>query len=245
VLRFRSPGHRPTETRVAPGTRCLQTLPRHKSYSPPGSPGRAAGKMALRRWCRRPECSAKAPRKPASGPVPAWAWPRGRQPLGNRSDVDRIHIGPVAPGRRGQLPARAPLRTVLESFPSYGSSPHKARHILWPTRGLTRDKSRSDNLAILTGSRFTLCSFEATAPGRINRLASVVICFLGIGRFHWLSCHFRPDRRGRIQRITAGLGFFGLPKAAPPDPPCGEVCRVARPGGVGSVSMFCKVHRMI
>src|SRR5664279_2611525 len=38
----------------------------------------------------------KAPRKPASGPVPAWAWPRCRQPLGNRSDVDRIHIGGVA-----------------------------------------------------------------------------------------------------------------------------------------------------
>ena len=150
-----------------------------------------------------------------------------------------------APGRRGQLPARAPLRTVLESFPSYGSSPHKARHILWPTRCLTRDKSRLDNLAILTGSRFTLCSFEATAPGRINRLASVVICFLGIGRFHWWSCHFRPDRRGRIQRITAGVGFFDHPKTAPPDPPCGEVCPVARPGGVGSVSMFCKVHRMI
>ena len=26
----------------------------------------------------------------------AWAWPRGRQPLGNHSDVDRIHIGVVA-----------------------------------------------------------------------------------------------------------------------------------------------------
>ena len=29
--------------------------------------------MARRRWRRRPECSAKAPRKPASGPVPALA----------------------------------------------------------------------------------------------------------------------------------------------------------------------------
>ena len=168
---------------------------------------------------------------------------QAREPQGSLRVASRWPRG--APGRRGQLPARAPLRTVLESFPSYGSSPHKARHILWPTRCLTRDKSRLDNLAILTGSRFTLCSFEATAPGRINRLASVVICFLGIGRFHWWSCHFRPDRRGRIQRITAGVGFFDHPKTAPPDPPCGEVCPVARPGGVGSVSMFCKVHRMI
>ena len=153
--------------------------------------------------------------------------------------------GRQSPGRRGRLPVHAPLRTVLESFPSYGSSPLKARHILWPTRCLTRDKSRFGNLAILTGSRFTLRSFEATAPRRINRRVSVVICVLGIGRFHWLSCHFGPDRRGHIQRITAGVGFFGHPKAAPPDPPCGEVCPVARPGGASSVSMFCKVHWMI
>jgi len=49
---------------------------------------------------------------------------------------------------------------------------------------------------------------------------------------------FTPNRLGR-------LSFFGHPKAAPPDPPCSEVCPVARPGGAGSVSMFCKVHRMI
>ena len=34
--------------------------------------------------------------RPGSGPVQAWGWPRGRQPLGNHSDVDRIHIGVVA-----------------------------------------------------------------------------------------------------------------------------------------------------
>jgi len=164
-----------------------------------------------------------------------------------RRRAPQIHLSstPSPPGRRGRLPARAPLRTVRESFPSYGSSPHKAGPIRWPTRGLTHDKSRSDYLAILTSSRSALCSFGATTPGRINRRASVVICFPGIERFPWLSCHFRPDRRGHIQRITAGLGFFGHPKAAPPDPPCGKVCSVARPGGAGSVSMFCKVHRMI
>ena len=36
----------------------------------------------------------------------------------------------ATPGRRGRLPARAPLRTVRESFPSYGSSPHKEGHFL-------------------------------------------------------------------------------------------------------------------
>ena len=34
----------------------------------------------------------------------------------------------ATPGRLGRLPARAPLRTVRESFPSYGSSPHKDSH---------------------------------------------------------------------------------------------------------------------
>src|ERR1039457_2086601 len=36
----------------------------------------------------------------------------------------------ATPGRRGRLPARTPLRTVRESFPSYGSSPHKDGHFL-------------------------------------------------------------------------------------------------------------------
>ncbi len=34
--------------------------------------------------------------RPGSGQVQAWAWPSGRQPLGNHSDVDPIHIGVVA-----------------------------------------------------------------------------------------------------------------------------------------------------
>src|SRR5256886_7357900 len=32
--------------------------------------------------------------------------------------------------------------------------------------------------------------------------------------------------------------------AAPPDPPCGEVCPVASRDGTNSVSMFCNVHRI-
>ena len=152
--------------------------------------------------------------------------------------------GIATPSGNGPLPARPPLRTVLESFPSYGSSPHKDSHdISGPA--VRHSASRPGNLAVPTGSRATLCSVEVTAPGRINRQASVVICFPGIWRFSWLSYHFRPDRRGHIQRITAGLSFFGPPNAAPPDPPCGEVRPVARPDGAGSVSMFCKLHGMI
>jgi hypothetical protein len=40
-----------------------------------------------------------------------------RRHTGVSPDTRRTHA--VAPGRRGQLPVRAPLRTVRESFPSY------------------------------------------------------------------------------------------------------------------------------
>ena len=59
--------------------------------------------------------------RPPSSPLQAYYWPTSRQPVGNQSDVDPIHIGLVAPGGCGRLPVRTPLRTVLESFPSYGS----------------------------------------------------------------------------------------------------------------------------
>ena len=38
--------------------------------------------------------------------------------------------------------------------------------------------------------------------------------FPSLRRFHILSCHARPGRRGHIRRATAGLGFFGLLNAA-------------------------------
>jgi hypothetical protein len=50
---------------------------------------------------------------------------------------------------------------------------------------------------------------------------------------------------GISSALHAGVGFFGHPNAAPPDPPCGEVCPVAKPDEAGSVSMFYKLHRMI
>jgi hypothetical protein len=37
--------------------------------------------------------------------------------------------------------------------------------------------------------------------------------------------------------LHTGIGFFGPPNAAAPDPPCGKVCP-ARTGRAGSVSMF-------
>ena len=45
----------------------------------------------------------------------------------------------------------------------------------------------------------------ATAPGRTKRLASLIICISRLRRFHMLSCHSRPDRRGHVRRITHRL----------------------------------------
>ena len=94
------------------------------------------------------------------------------------------------------------------------------------------------HLAVPAPSRPDAVLLWATALRRINRQASVVICFLNRQRFQVLSCHFRPDRRGPIRCVTTGLSFFGPPNAVPPDPPCGKVRPVARPGGADSVSMF-------
>ena len=101
------------------------------------------------------------------------------------------------------------------------------------------------HLAVLAPSRLDAVLLWATALRRINRQASVVLCFPGLGRFCLLSCHFRPDRRGPIQRITAGLSFFGPPKAVPPDPPCGKVCPITHRAEANSVSVFCNVPQMI
>jgi hypothetical protein len=143
---------------------------------------------------------------------------------------------PNGPGRRGRLPARTPLRTVLESFPSYGSSLHKA------SRDGADPRGRNPAWPYRHPAATTLCSFT-TALRRTNRQASVVICCLNEQRFEVLSCHFRPDRRGRIRCITPRLWLLRSSQCcSPPDPPCGKACPVARPGGAGSFSMFHNLH---
>ena len=105
------------------------------------------------------------------------------------------------PGRRERLPARAPLRTVRESFPSHGSSRTKVPPDLGDPQpnGLLGNTELWPCRAGLPG---------ATAPGRTERRASLVICFSRLRRFHMRSCQVRPDRRGHIPRITRGLWLF-------------------------------------
>ena len=67
-------------------------------------------------------CGARGIQSPAP---PLW---RVVTPQRSRSRTKARYGHPEAtPSRGGPLPARPPLRTVRESFPSYGSSPHKAK----------------------------------------------------------------------------------------------------------------------
>ena len=65
---------------------------------------------------------------------------------------------------------------------------------------------------------------------------------VSIGSTYFLTISDQTDV-GISGALHAGISFFGPPKAAPPDPPCGEVCPVATPGEAGSVSMFHNSHR--
>jgi hypothetical protein len=87
----------------------------------------------------------------------------------------QLHVAlSVKSGRCRRLPARTPLRTVRESFPSYGSSPHKAASFSGWSDPLSDQRAawqygQAAALVVLRG---------ASTPGRINRRESVVICFL-------------------------------------------------------------------
>ena len=105
-----------------------------------------------------------------------------------------------------------PLRTVRESFPSHGSSRSKISPVRdFPlSRGIRFIRERiitpQGSLAILVCGR-VVCGRAAAFLRRQLRDASsdwrrLSFAFPGRRRFHILSCHERPDRRGHIRRIT-------------------------------------------
>ena len=86
------------------------------------------------------------------------------------------------------LPVRKDIKDVADN----------ARYLA----GLKRSKPKFARFGYPGLSQIALLLHWAAVLRRINRLASVVICFLSWYRFRIFSCHFRPDRRGLIQRIT-------------------------------------------
>ena len=71
---------------------------------------------------------------------PRYAGSQTKKMWGNQSPRRQYSPFQKMPSRDGLLPARPPLRTVRESFPSYGSSPHKATAYC---RGMRGDPRRS------------------------------------------------------------------------------------------------------
>jgi len=166
-----------------------------------------------------------------------------------RPSVERDHSNPFScawrfivkkmkSGRCGRWPAHTPLRTVRESFPSYGSSPHKAG--LCSKAGPQAKQRRSRHQAAWQYSSVvvTRCASFGNSTQDVStdgcRSSFAVLVSNGSPDFPAIS---DQNDVGISSALHTGVGFFGPPNAAAPDPPCGEVCS-ARTGRAGSVSMF-------
>ena len=150
----------------------------------------------------------------------------------------KSHRSKMKSGRCGRLPAHTPLRTVRESFPSYGSSPHKAG--LCSKAGPQAKQRRSRHQAAWQYSSVvvTRCASFGNSTQDVStdgcRSSFAVLVSNGSPDFPAIS---DQNDVGISSALHTGVGFFGPPNAAAPDPPCGEVCS-ARTGRAGSVSMF-------
>ena len=150
----------------------------------------------------------------------------------------------------GGQPAHAPLRTVRESFPSHGSSLSKA--------GLVRaDPLHDGNRGILRTHRNPFGQlgntggwpFSLRAMGRQLRDAPSdwrrsSFAFPDWRRFHILSCHSTPGRRGHIRRATHRPWLL-RPSQCCVFLPCLTVgATTTRVAHGRSFSMFCIRYRM-
>ena len=147
------------------------------------------------------------------------------------------------------MPARPPLRTVLESFPSYGSSPSNQYSVIWALGGNSLELPLQYALAAIEpafGGRSNQWNSTLWAGRKTHQLiAQLSFAFLSSRWFYQFSCKEGPDRRGHIQRITHWPWLLRSSQCCSSNPPYGEVCPVRRPGEVGSVSMFHNSQRMI
>ena len=86
------------------------------------------------------------------------------------------------------------------------------------------------NLALLLNTRrraaLGAVTLDASASERLPSFAFPSLCN-GCICFRAISDQSDVGISGALH---TGLGFFGLPTAVPPDPPCGEVCPDARSG---------------
>ena len=143
--------------------------------------------------------------------------------------------------------AHTPLRTVRESFPSYGSSPHKAGAVTL----LAYPPPHHQQAHELMTWRYLYTAVSRCALGsgsvRTHQLTGVS-CHLLSRIVHssiYVLAISDPANVGISRALHSGISFFGHPTAAAPDPPCGEVCPAVNRSEAGSFSMFRSAHRMI
>jgi hypothetical protein len=111
-------------------------------------------------------------------------------------------------------PLTPPSEPCMKAFPSHGSSLTKAPPDVedpLPRReagSLSTPGCQPGRLGNTELWPFCAELHGATTPGRTERLASPIICFSQLKRFHMLSCQVRPDRRGHISRVTRKLWLF-------------------------------------
>ena len=159
--------------------------------------------------------------------------------------VEPVQVRKPAPGRRGRLPAHAPLRTVRESFPSHGSSLSKAALVradpLFDKNRciLTRQHKLIGQLGNTRSWPFSLRSVGRQLRDALSDWHRSSFALPSLRRFHMFSCHARPDRRGHIRRITHRPWLL-RPSQCCVFLPCLAVgAATTRVAQVRNVSMFC------
>src|ERR1700693_3616422 len=97
-------------------------------------------------------------------------------------NLGRLGPGCFSPSGGGLLPARPPLRTVRESFPSYGSSLSNRCALVW-ARGGKLQPVRDDSSRTLTLGRRCVSRRRSPAPpfGAARLEVSSVVWIVGVG----------------------------------------------------------------
>jgi hypothetical protein len=88
-------------------------------------------------------------------------------------------------------------------------------------------------LAILVGGRYNPwpLDYRPQDASTNRRWSSFAILTLIGGSTYVLAISDQTDV-GISRALHPGIGFFDLPNAAPPNPPCGEVCPAASRAGL-------------
>jgi hypothetical protein len=142
---------------------------------------------------------------------------------GVRDAVTMLPIGNISRVRRQPCGCPLPSEPDVKVVPSSGSSPHKANPYSGPTRSLSACSARPLGNTHVRPSQAVLLQHQLRDAPTDGRRSSFAFPIGKLGSTYFLTLSDQTDV-GVSSTLHAGIGFFGHPKAAPHDPPCGEVC---------------------